>query len=121
MHELSIALSIIDVASEEAERQGGGRVVALHLKLGPLSGVIPNALKSAWELACEGSPLAGCRLVIEEIPITIDCPSCGTVRPVRSVQEICCLHCGTAAVRVVTGREMEVVTLELIDNSAAKS
>lgn len=121
MHELSIALSMIDVAAEEAERQGGGRVVALHLKLGPLSGVIPDALKSAWELACESSPLAGCRLVIEEIPITIDCPACGAVRPVRSVQEICCLHCGSPAARVVTGREMDVIALELIDDRPANT
>ena len=40
MHELSIAMSILDVAEEEAERQGGARVVAVHLKLGPLSGVV---------------------------------------------------------------------------------
>jgi hydrogenase nickel incorporation protein HypA/HybF len=118
MHELSIALSMIDVAAEEAQRQGGGRVVALHLKLGPLSGVIPDALQSAWELACEASPLAGCRLVIQEVPITIDCPSCGVERPARSLQDICCCVCGTPAAAVVTGREMEVVALELIDEPA---
>ena len=56
MHELSIALSIVDMAAEEAERQGG-RVVAVHLKLGPLSGVVKAALLSAYELAREGSPL----------------------------------------------------------------
>lgn len=110
---------MIDVAAEEAERQGGGRVVALHLKLGPLSGVIPDALRSAWELACETSPLAGCRLAIEEVPITIDCPTCGVRRPARSVQEICCAHCGAPATQVITGREMEIVALELIDEERA--
>ena len=43
MHELSIALSILDLAAEEAGRRGG-RVVAVHLKLGPLSGVVKEAL-----------------------------------------------------------------------------
>jgi hydrogenase nickel incorporation protein HypA/HybF len=57
MHELSIALSIIDAACEEAERHAGARVVAVHLKLGPLSGVVKEALVSAYELAREGSPL----------------------------------------------------------------
>lgn len=121
MHELSIALSMIDVATEEAQRQGGGRVVALHLKLGPLSGVIPEALRSAWELACEASPLVGCRLVIEEIPITIDCSSCGVRGAVRSIQEICCAQCGTPAAQVATGREMEVTALELIDEEPAET
>lgn len=115
MHELSIALSMIDVAAEEAERQGGGRVTAIHLRLGPLSGVIREALLGAWELACESSPLAGCRLVIEDVPITIDCPACRTAQPARSIQDLCCATCGAAPTRVVTGREMEVFALELMD------
>ncbi len=54
MHELSIALSILDVAAEEAERQGNARVVAIHLRLGPLSGVVKGALLSAFELVAKG-------------------------------------------------------------------
>ena len=40
MHELSIALAILDAASEEAERHGGGVISAIHVRLGPLAGVI---------------------------------------------------------------------------------
>jgi hydrogenase nickel incorporation protein HypA/HybF len=115
MHELSIALSMIDVAAEEAERQGGGRVAAIHLRLGPLSGVMRDALLGAWELACESSPLAGCRLQIEDVPITLDCPTCHSAQPARSIQDLCCAACGTPASRILTGREMEVVALELVD------
>ena len=57
MHELSIALSILDLAAEEAERHGG-RVAAVHLRLGPLAGVVKDALVSAYDLAREGTPLA---------------------------------------------------------------
>ena len=120
MHELSIALSMIDVAAEESERQGGGRVVAIHLRLGPLSGVVPEALLSAWDLACESSPLAGCRLVIQNVPIVIYCAACDGERPVCSIQEICCADCGAPATRVVSGREMDVVALELVDPEPAR-
>ena len=68
MHELSIALSMIDMASEEVVRLGGGRVTALHLKLGELSGVVKEALNFSWEIACQGTPLEGSQLVIEETP-----------------------------------------------------
>ena len=43
MHELSIAISLLETAEEEARRQGGGEVLALHLRIGPLSGVVSEA------------------------------------------------------------------------------
>jgi hydrogenase nickel incorporation protein HypA/HybF len=113
MHELSIALSILDIAAEEAERHGGARVAAVHLKLGPLAGVVKEALLSAYELAREGSPLAGSRLVIEETPIVAYCPTCAADRPVVSMQCLWCATCGTPAAEVAGGREMEIVALEI--------
>src|SRR5437763_4824789 len=115
MHELSIAISILDVAADEAERRGGLSVVAIHLRLGPLSGVVKEALLGAFELSRETSPLGDCRLVIEEVPIVVFCPACEAERPVRSIQEICCGVCGTPTPRVVTGREMEISALEVTE------
>ena len=66
MHELSIALSIIEGAEEELARQGGGRVCAVYLKLGPLAGVVKEALLFSYGLASEGTALEGSSLVIEE-------------------------------------------------------
>ncbi len=66
MHELSIAMSIVEAASDEAHRLGDPRVEAVHLKLGALCGVVKDALLFAWQLACEDSPIAGCRLEIED-------------------------------------------------------
>jgi hydrogenase nickel incorporation protein HypA/HybF len=115
MHELSIALSIVDLAAEEAEARRAQRVAAVYLRLGPLSGVVPEALRSAWELACEGSPVAGARLVIEHVPIVVYCPACGGERPARSIQDLCCDTCGGPPARIVRGRELEVTALELIE------
>jgi hydrogenase nickel incorporation protein HypA/HybF len=113
MHELSVALSILDVAAEEAERHGGARVVAIRLRLGPLSGVVKDALVSAYELAREGSPLADARLLVEEVPVVAYCPTCAAERPVVSIQELCCAACATPTPEVVRGRELEIVALEL--------
>lgn len=112
MHELSIALAILDMAGEEAKRHGG-RVVAVHVKLGPLSGVVKEALASAYELAREGSPLAQTELRIEEMPIIAYCPACAQKRTLSSAQEIFCPVCGTPTPEVVSGRELEVVALEM--------
>jgi hydrogenase nickel incorporation protein HypA/HybF len=112
MHELSIALSIVDMAAEEAERQGG-RVVAVHLKLGPLSGVVKEALLSAYELAREGSPLPDSELIIEEVPVVVYCDACAAERGLPSMQELRCPVCGAPTPQVVRGRELEVVALEV--------
>ena len=113
MHELSIALSILELAEEEAERRGGVRVNAIYLKIGPLSGVVKEALLSAYELATEQTAFADCRLEIEEIPILVHCFTCQTERPVRSMQCFCCDECGTPASQVLQGRELQVSALEL--------
>jgi hydrogenase nickel incorporation protein HypA/HybF len=113
MHELSIAMSILDMAGEEARRHDA-RVEAVHLKLGPLSGVVKEALLSAWEIARESSPLKGARLVIEDVAIRTDCPRCGAEQPVVSMQDLRCAECGTPAARLVSGRELEVVALEIV-------
>jgi hydrogenase nickel incorporation protein HypA/HybF len=113
MHELSIALSILELAEEEAERRGGVHIDAIHLKIGPLSGVVKEALLSAYELAVEQTSLADCRLVVEEIPIVVHCSTCHADRPVRSMQCLCCTECGAPASQVVQGRELQVSALEL--------
>jgi hydrogenase nickel incorporation protein HypA/HybF len=113
MHELSIALSIVEGAQGEAELQGGGRVAGVHVRLGPLSGVVRESLAFAYDLACEGTPLQGSRLVIEESPVRILCPDCGEARPPVSVRQLHCSVCGAAAHEVVSGAELELVALEL--------
>jgi hydrogenase nickel incorporation protein HypA/HybF len=113
MHELSIALSILDVAAEEAEKHERARVKAIHLKLGPLSGVVEEALRGAFEIARASSLLPEAELIVEQMPVLIDCPNCGSERPVVSLQELCCSECGTFTSDVVGGRELEVVALEI--------
>lgn len=112
MHELSIALGILDAAGEEAARRQA-RIVAIHLKLGAMSGVVKDALASAFELARTGSDLQDSRLVIEEVATEVYCSHCEADRPVQSIQLLACSVCGTPAAKVVRGRELEIVALEI--------
>src|ERR1700680_380608 len=103
MHELSIALSIIDGVEEETVRLGGRHVKAVHLRVGRLSGIVREALMASYELACEQTMLAGSRLVIEDVAVVTQCATCDTRRPVRSIQEMCCDVCGAPAVGIGQG------------------
>jgi hydrogenase nickel incorporation protein HypA/HybF len=113
MHELSIAMSIVEMAEEEAQLRGNVQIQAVHLRLGKLSGVVKDALLSSYEMACETTVLEGSRLVIEEIPVEIFCSKCQLQRPVHSIQFFCCAECGTPSAEVVRGKELEVFALEI--------
>jgi hydrogenase nickel incorporation protein HypA/HybF len=113
MHELSIALSILDLAAEEVERRGGGGVAAIHLRLGPLSGVVPEALRSAYELAREQSSTPSAVLVVEEVPLVAYCPACAVERTLPSAAELWCPVCSTPTPEIIRGRELEVFALEI--------
>ncbi len=112
MHELSIALSIVDFAEEEVTRRTA-RIIAVHLKLGPLAGVVKEALLSAYDLAREGSMVSESRLFIEETAVIAYCPTCATERAVVSIQQMCCSGCGAPTPEIVSGRELEVTALEI--------
>jgi len=66
MHELSVAIRIVEIAEEELERHGGKRVVTTYLKVGPMSGVSKDALHFSYPVACEGTKLEGSLLSITE-------------------------------------------------------
>lgn len=99
------------MAAEEAEKHGG-RIVAVHLKLGPLSGVVARALTSAYELAREGTPLEEAELVIEEVPIVAYCTSCD-IEHAPDAFDLRCPGCGAPSPTIRSGRELEVVALEI--------
>lgn len=113
MHELSIALSLLDLASAEVSSRGLGPVAAIHLRLGPLAGVVKGALQSAYTLAREGTDFAAAELVIEDVPLVTYCPACAAERTPTSALLLCCPTCGAPTPQIVSGRELEVAALEV--------
>lgn len=114
MHELSIALRLLEVAVQTARAQGARQVLAVHVKVGAWSGVVPEALRSAFEVARVGSPLAEARLEIEHAPLVLACPDCGLQRQVEDLAGLACPDCGQVACEVAGGRELELTALELV-------
>ena len=113
MHELSIALSIIEGASEEALQRGGAQVHAVHIRLGALSGVVKDALLFSYEIACAGTPLEGSQLVIEDVPVVVYCPKCAAEKTLETIQRFCCPSCGELTPDVISGKQLELIGLEI--------
>jgi hydrogenase nickel incorporation protein HypA/HybF len=112
MHELSIAMGIVDAALDESQRRGV-QVSAVHLRLGALSGVVKDALMFSYEVACQDTALQGSQLIVEDVPVIVFCAQCQQERQLMSVQLFACPECGVPTMDVRHGKELEVFALEV--------
>ncbi|HTS34803.1 MAG TPA: hydrogenase maturation nickel metallochaperone HypA [Candidatus Solibacter sp.] len=120
MHELSIAMGIVDAALEEARRREV-QVSAVHLRLGVFSGVVKDALLFSYEAACQDTALQGSRLIVEDLPVVVFCAECQAQRALDSIQQFACPVCGTPTMDIRQGREIEVFALEVVDQQESSS
>jgi hydrogenase nickel incorporation protein HypA/HybF len=112
MHELSIAMGIVEAAVDEAQRRRV-QVSAVHLRLGALSGVVKDALMFSYEVACQDTTLQGSQLIVEDVPVIVYCAQCQKERALESVQLFQCPECGTPTMDIRQGKELEVFALEV--------
>jgi hydrogenase nickel incorporation protein HypA/HybF len=115
MHELSIAMAILEEVGDVAARQRIARVRGVRLRIGELSSVVNDALNFAWELAAEGTVAAGSRLEIERVAVQVRCPTCRDTRSPLAANHLVCSTCGTPAPEIMQGRELLVVGMEVDD------
>lgn len=108
MHELAIAESVV---SQVLERTHDRHVSVVRLRVGRLAGVVPDALEFCFELAAGGTPLAGASLEIVEASGVARCRSCDT--DFELVDPILLCDCGSADVELVSGRELQVTSVEV--------
>jgi len=102
----------VALAIERAAAAGGERVIAIGLRVGPLAGVVPEALELAFEVVIEGTRAAGARLAVESTPIVCRCPVCRRdFRPPGMV--FACPLCGELSDDVRNGRELDLAFVEV--------
>jgi hydrogenase nickel incorporation protein HypA/HybF len=80
MHELSITQSILDTALRHAEQAHAKAIRALSLRVGALSGIVPDSLRFYFEFINKGTLAEGARLEIELVPPHARCRACGAER-----------------------------------------
>jgi hydrogenase nickel incorporation protein HypA/HybF len=112
VHELSLIASVFDVLEEKAREHGAARVTAVVLRVGVLSGAVPDLLESAFEIYRKGTLAEGARLTVKVVPVKLRCPDCGG-ESVREETDFSCAACGSRRVEIVEGRELFVDRIEL--------
>ena len=114
MHELGVAERLLEIVEQEARPYAGARVRRISLRIGRLSAVVPDALRFAFDAITRGGMAEGAVLEIEEVPLSIRCHVCAEAFTTDDPFMIC-PRCGAADVELVSGRELEIRSMEICD------
>ena len=117
MHELGIAQNILEIVQQAVPKEQTAAVRSIRIRVGPLSGVVPDSLEFCFGAIVEGTPLGQARLQIEETAVQTECAACGNTLPVEGIA-FACPGCGSAEIKLVSGTELQVVEIELADLKA---
>lgn len=112
MHELAITEGIIGIAVPEAEKHGAKRILEIRLKIGELSGVVPECIQYYFDIASQGTIAENAKITVEKIPVTIRCLDCGFEGAIER-RKIRCGECGSTNFRLLGGKEYFVDSLEV--------
>jgi hydrogenase nickel incorporation protein HypA/HybF len=113
MHELSITQGVVEAVTE---RTGSAAVVSVRVRVGRLSGVVPDAMRFCFELVTAGTPLEGAVLEIDRPEGRGHCRTCGAEFTLPDPVLLC--RCGSADVEVLAGRELAVASVVLGEGAA---
>jgi hydrogenase nickel incorporation protein HypA/HybF len=84
----------------------------VDIRVGALAGVVGDALAFCYDIATEGTPLAGSILGVEEVPVIVHCPVCDADRLIEVPAALRCPECDAPAGDVRQGRELELASIE---------
>jgi hydrogenase nickel incorporation protein HypA/HybF len=114
MHELAITQSVVDMV---VERMAGRRIATVRVRVGELSGVVPDAMLFCYDVLTAGTDLEGSRLEIERTPGIGHCRDCDQDFALPDLIMLC--PCGSADVALLGGRELEVASVDLVAEPCA--
>ena len=117
MHELAVCQALMEQVESIALEEQADSVVAVHLGIGPLSGVEPRLLEQAFFIARAGSIAAEAELVIENLPVRISCDQCGQTSDALPARLLCGV-CGNWRTKLVSGDELQLQHMELVRQTA---
>ncbi|MCU0593716.1 MAG: hydrogenase maturation nickel metallochaperone HypA [Desulfobacterales bacterium] len=113
MHEMGIALQIIDIATASIPQDmRSARVERINLRIGKLAAVVADSLRFCFDIVSKDTALTGAELAIEETPVVARCKDCDArwtiVEPVFT-----CTACQSGALEILSGRELDIVSIEI--------
>jgi hydrogenase nickel incorporation protein HypA/HybF len=115
MHEISVAQSILEVVREYVPDERAAALTVVRVRVGNLSGVVPESLAFCFGALVADTPFGGARLDIERVAAECACGGCGA-RFAPAERVFLCPACGGGDTRLVAGADLDVVHVELAES-----
>lgn len=112
MHEVAIMTEAVRMAVDAAKSAGKSRVTGLRLRIGSLSGVVPDAMRFAFDVVCRDTRAAGAWLEIEAVPAACWCATCRTEFECADFFNEC-PRCHDVSGELRRGRELDIAAVEM--------
>ena len=115
MHEMGIALQIVEIATASIPPDlDGARVARVNLKVGKLAAIVPDSLRFCFNVATKDTPLDGAELAIEELPVLAQCNDCG-IKWTITEAVFKCEACDSGSLEILSGRELDIESIEIAE------
>jgi hydrogenase nickel incorporation protein HypA/HybF len=114
MHELAIAQNILDIVRQAVPENQKSAVRQVRIRVGQLSGLVPESLDFCFNAIVSDTDMKGAALAIEQIPTVSVCRTC---RHRFQIEDFIffCPACKGTDLELISGKELEVVEIELTD------
>lgn len=120
MHELAVAQALVEQVDAVINQHGATKASLIRVRIGPLTGVVPELLATAFPLAAAGSHMEHAKLEFTHAPIRVRCQTCGAETE-AVMNRLICGACGDWHTQIISGDELLLESVELETTSALTS
>lgn len=111
MHEFAITDEMIKLVVDQADKAGIAKVEKINLIVGTLTGYVNESIQFYFDMLSKGTIAEGAKLLFETIPGKLQCQSCQQTFELSQFEYIC-PSCGGTSVKLVSGNELRVESIE---------
>lgn len=112
MHELAVAQALVEQVDAVIDQHGASQASLILVRIGPLAGVVPDLLATAFPLAAAGSRMEHAQLEFAHAPIQVRCRTCGAETE-AAMNRLLCGACGDWHTQLISGDELLLESVEL--------
>jgi len=113
MHEVSIALSLLNIVEQKCREEGYQSVESVRVRVGRAAGILPEAFTFAFDAAKKDTIAQEAKFIIDIVPLRGVCNECGSLFELEEAPAFACPLCASRSIKIDQGYELEIIEIEV--------